>query len=136
MGRLLESSSKQLLAQDGIPVPRYFVAASPAEVREKAAMLGGEVVVKALVPVGKRGKAGAIKFAADPAQAAEAARQLLGMVVRHYPVEKVLVEEKLAIEQELFVSITIDKMTAGMPFWPARRAESMLRKSAPSIRNR
>jgi len=105
----LESSSKQLLARNAIPVPRHFVAASPAEAREKAAMLGGEVVLKALVPVGKRGKAGAIQFAGDPAMAAELAAQMLGTVVRHYPVEKILVEEKLAIERELFVSFTIDK---------------------------
>ncbi len=109
MGRLLESSSKQLLAQNSISVPRHFVAASPAEVGEKAALLGGEVVLKALVPVGKRGKAGAIKFASDPAMAAELAVQMLGTVVRHYPVEEILVEEKLAIEHELFVSFTIDK---------------------------
>lgn len=105
----MESSSKQLLAQNSISVPRHFVAASPAEVGEKAALLGGEVVLKALVPVGKRGKAGAIKFASDPAMAAELAVQMLGTVVRHYPVEEILVEEKLAIEHELFVSFTIDK---------------------------
>jgi len=69
VGRLLESSSKQLLAQNAIPVPRYYVAASSAEAREKAELLGGEVVLKALVPVGKRGKAGAIKFAGNPATA-------------------------------------------------------------------
>jgi succinyl-CoA synthetase beta subunit/citryl-CoA synthetase large subunit len=71
--------------------------------------LGGEIVLKALVPVGKRGKAGAIKFATDPKSSGEAARQLLGAVVRHYPVKQILVEEKLAIDQELFVSITLDK---------------------------
>jgi succinyl-CoA synthetase beta subunit/citryl-CoA synthetase large subunit len=109
VGRLLESSSKQLLAQNAIPVPRSFVAASPMEAREKAGLLGGEVVLKALVPVGKRGKAGAIKFAGNPAMAGELAAQVLGTVVRHYPVEKILVEEKLAIERELFVSFTIDK---------------------------
>lgn len=109
MGRLLESSSKQLLAQSGIPVPRHFVAASPAEAREKAELLDCEVVLKALVPVGKRGKAGAIQFASTPAVAAELAAQMLGTVVRHYPVEKILVEEKLPIERELFVSLTIDK---------------------------
>jgi succinyl-CoA synthetase beta subunit len=109
MGRLLESHGKTLLAQNQVPVPRFFTAASESEAVEKAASLGGEVVLKALVPVGKRGKAGAIKFAADPQEAGKAARQLLGMVVRHYPVEQVLVEEKVAIVQELFVSITLDK---------------------------
>lgn len=124
MGRLLENHSKQLLAQHQIPVPRHFVATTAAEAGEQAAALGGEVVLKALVPVGKRGKAGAIKFASTPEMACEAARQLLGMVVRHYPVEKILVEEKVAIERELFVSFTIDKM--------ARRA-AVLASSAGGI---
>ena len=109
MGRLLENHSKQILAQNQIPVPRHFVAATAAEAGEQAETLGGEVVLKALVPVGKRGKAGAIRFASSPATAREAAKQLLGMVVRQYPVEKILVEEKIAIEREL-TSFTIDKM--------------------------
>lgn len=110
MGRLLENHSKQLLAQHQIPVPRHFVATTAEEAGEQAQALGCEVVLKALVPVGKRGKAGAIKFASTPALARQAAGQLLGTSVRHYPVEKVLVEEKIAIERELFVSFTIDKM--------------------------
>ena len=76
------------------------------------------------MPVGKRGKAGAIKFAADAKSSGEAARQLLGAVVRHYPVERILVEEKLAIDQELFVSITLDK--------PARKI-AILASSAGGI---
>lgn len=111
MGRLLENHSKQILAQHQVPVPRHSVATTEAEAFEQAEALGGEVVLKALVPVGKRGKAGAIKFASTPDQAREAARQLLGKVVRYYPVEKILVEEKIAIERELFVSFTIDEMT-------------------------
>jgi succinyl-CoA synthetase beta subunit/citryl-CoA synthetase large subunit len=111
LGRLLENHSKQLLAGSQVPVPRFFVAGSEKEAVEKAEALGGEVVLKALVPVGKKGKAGAIKFAADPQTAGKVARELLGTVVRHYPVEQLLVEEKLAIVQELFVSITLDKPT-------------------------
>ena len=109
LGRLLENHSKQLLAENQIPLPRFLVAGNASEAIESARQLGCEVVVKALVPVGKRGKAGAIKFAADPESCAAATWELLGMVVRHYPVEQVLVEEKLAIDQELFVSITLDK---------------------------
>ena len=124
MGRLLENHSKQLLAENGVPVPRFFAAASEAEAMEKAGALGGEVVLKALVPVGKRGKAGAIKFAAGAKASGEAARQLFGAVVRHYPVEQVLVEEKLAIAQELYVSITLDK--------PARKV-AILASSAGGI---
>lgn len=109
MGRLLENHSKQLLVESRIPVPRFAVAANEREAVERAQALGGAVVLKALVPVGKRGKAGAIKFAADADGVRAAARQLFGMVVRQYPVERILVEEKLAIEQELFLSITLDK---------------------------
>jgi succinyl-CoA synthetase beta subunit/citryl-CoA synthetase large subunit len=92
------------LAEHQIPVPRFFVAGNEAEAIEKAEALGCEVVLKALVPVGKRGKAGAIKFATDAKSSGEAARQLFGTVVRHYPVKQILVEEKLAIDQELYVS--------------------------------
>ncbi len=108
MGRLLENQALTLLEQNRIPAPRFRVAASPDEAAECARELGGPVVIKALVPVGKKGKAGAVKFADDPAGAAAVARSLLGTVVRNYPVEKVLVEDRLDIAQELYVSITID----------------------------
>jgi len=124
LGRLLENHSKQLLAEHQIPVPRFFVAGNEAEAIEKAEALGCEVVLKALVPVGKRGKAGAIKFATDAKSSGEAARQLFGTVVRHYPVKQILVEEKLAIDQELYVSITLDK--------PARKI-AILASSAGGI---
>ncbi|MBC7326444.1 MAG: acetate--CoA ligase family protein, partial [Moorella sp. (in: Bacteria)] len=91
MGRLLENHSKQLLKGAGIPVPAFEVAASPAEAEAAARRLGGPVVLKALVPVGKRGKAGAVKFAATPGEAAQAAGELLKMTMRNFPVEKVLV---------------------------------------------
>lgn len=109
MGRLLENQSLSILEQNGLPVPRHQVAASPREAWACAEELGMPVVVKALIPVGKRGKAGAVKFAGTPAEAAEAARSLLGTTVRHFPVEKVLVEERLDTDHELFVTITIDK---------------------------
>ena len=102
------------MAEHQIPVPRFYVAENETEAIEKAQALGGEVVLKALVPVGKRGKAGAIKFTTDPKSSGEAARRLFGMVVRHYPVERILVEEKLDIDQELFVSITLDKLARGI----------------------
>ena len=109
LGRLLENHSKQLLKQQGIPVPAFEVAADLEEARAAASRLGRSVVVKALVPVGKRGKAGAVKFADTPTEAARAAEMLLGTTVGNFPVKKVLVEEKLPIAQEWYVSITYDK---------------------------
>lgn len=109
MGNLLEHHSKELIRKLGLPVPEGGVAESPGEAAAVAARLGGAVVVKALVPVGKRGKAGAIKFAGSPGEAGEAAGQLFGMTVRNFPVEKVLVEQKLDIREEWYLSITYDK---------------------------
>lgn len=110
MGRMLENHSKLLLKESGIPVPNFRVASSPEEAAQIQSEWGCPVVLKALVPVGKRGKAGAVKFASSPEEARERATEILGMTVRFFPVEKVLVEEKLDIEQELFVSIAVDKM--------------------------
>lgn len=109
MGKLLENFSKKIIADAGVLVPKNAVARGPEEAVEKADEFGYPVVLKALVPVGKRGKAGAIKFARNAEEAASYTRELLGMTVRHFPVDKVLVEEKIAIAQEWYLSITVDK---------------------------
>lgn len=114
MSRLLENVAKDILSKNKVAVPRYLVAASPTEAREAAEQLGGNVVLKALVPVGKRGKAGAIKFASSPAEAEALAGTLLGTSVRGFPVDKLLVEEKVDIARELYVSVTYDS-SAKMP---------------------
>lgn len=108
MARLLESQALDLLREAGIPVPRYEVAGDPGAAREAAARLGGRVVVKALVPAGKRGRAGGVLFAEDADGAARCAERLLGMTLAHYPVTQVLVEERLDVQQELYLSFTID----------------------------
>ncbi len=109
MGKLLEHHAKQLLKEAGISVPFFEVANNDAEAFAAAQRIGKPVVVKALVPVGKRGKAGAVRFAENPEQASQTTRELLRMTVRNFPVEKVLVEEKLDIAQEWYLSITYDK---------------------------
>ncbi|GAW92805.1 succinate--CoA ligase subunit beta [Calderihabitans maritimus] len=110
MARLLENQSKDILRQAGIPVPEYYVAGSPEQAAEIVEKLGKPVVLKALVPIGKRGKAGAIKFADNAEQARVLTGELLQMTVSKYPVQQVLVEEKLEIKEELYVSITIDRV--------------------------
>jgi len=114
MARLLENLSKELLKEAGVSVPRFAVAKTPREAERLFDEFEGEVVLKALVPVGKRGKAGAVKFAATAREAREKTAQLLGMTVRSYPVGEVLVEEKIDIARELYLSITIDN-TRGQP---------------------
>lgn len=109
MGKLLENYSKKIISEAGVLVPRNSVARTPEEAVEKANEIGYPVVLKALVPVGKRGKAGAIKFASNAEEAAARTKELLAMTVRHFPVDRVLVEEKIPIDKEWYLSIAIDK---------------------------
>lgn len=109
MGKILEHHSKQLIREAGVPTPQNWVADTAVQAEQIVAAFGKPVVLKALVPVGKRGKAGAIKFADSADQARSQTEQLLAMTVRNFPVTQVLVEEKIEIDQEWYVSITIDK---------------------------
>jgi succinyl-CoA synthetase beta subunit/citryl-CoA synthetase large subunit len=108
VSRLLEDAAKHLLATVGLAVPRGAVAATPVAAADVAASLGGPVVVKALVPVGGKGLAGAVRVAATPGAAQAAAAALLGVTVRQFPVERVLVEERVAIERELYAAVVLD----------------------------
>ncbi|MCK4660918.1 MAG: acetate--CoA ligase family protein [Phycisphaerae bacterium] len=108
MARLHEYQGKQLLKEAGIAVPAGGPAASPEQARKLAADIGRPVVVKIQAWTTSRAKMGGIKFADTPEQAAEIAGQLLGMQVGSFTVDRVLVEEKLAIETECYASIIID----------------------------
>ncbi len=110
MGRVLEHVAKGLLGQAGIAVPRGEAASTPTEARELAEQLGGSVVVKALVTVGKRGKSGAVRLVDSASAAEQAARELLGSEVGGYPVRQVLVEQRIPIRRELYLSLTIDRV--------------------------
>jgi succinyl-CoA synthetase beta subunit/citryl-CoA synthetase large subunit len=112
MGKVLEQHAKALLARNGVAIPRGEAATTAADARRIAERLGVPVVVKALVLAGKRGKAGAERMAATPDDAARAAADLLGTEVGGYPVHEVLVEEQIAIERELYLSLTIDPNAA------------------------
>jgi len=114
--KIHEYQAKALLREFAVAVPRGDVAETPAQAREVAQRLGGKVVVKAQVHAGGRGKAGGIRLADDPIQAENAARQILGMMLKTpqtppegIRVRKVLVEEASAIDRELYLSITLDR---------------------------
>lgn len=113
MPRVFEDRAKALLADAGVAVPRGRSVTTPAEAAEVARAISGPVMVKALVPVGKRGKAGAILSADTPDEAEEAARKLLGRVVHHFPVKRLLVEERVAIAQEWYLSVAFDSASRG-----------------------
>jgi succinyl-CoA synthetase beta subunit len=103
-----EHAAKSLiLAPAGIAVPRGVLCASAAEAA-KAAREIGPCVVKAQVPTGKRGKAGGIKLANTPAEAEQAAKQILGMRIGDYTVERLLIEEQAKIAREFYAAVLHD----------------------------
>ena len=106
---LYEHQARELFEEHGILVPRAEVTASSKEAREIARRLGGRVVVKAQVKTGGRGKAGGVKFAADPAAAELTARQILGMDIKGHTVGKVMLAQPVDIESEFYVSYVLDR---------------------------
>ncbi len=107
MARVLEDDAKRLLAAAGLRVPAHGRACTPDEAGELATGFAGRSVVKALVPTGRRGKAGAVRLCATVREAEVAAEELIGSFVGPYPVEMVLVEEWLEIERELYLAFEI-----------------------------
>src|SRR5512139_3942475 len=107
--KLHEYQSKQIFAKYGIPIPRGRVAATADEAKHIAKELGSRVVIKSQVLVGGRGKAGGIRLAKSPDEAAELAGQILAMEIKGLPVRKVLVDEAANIESEIYLGITNDR---------------------------
>jgi succinyl-CoA synthetase beta subunit len=106
---LYEHQGKELLARYGIPVGEGRLATSPAEARHAAEELGGPVVVKAQVLTGGRGKAGGVKPAAGPDEAAAHAEAILGLDIRGHVVRRLWVERASAIAKEWYLSVTFDR---------------------------
>ncbi len=109
-----EYQAKELFAQAGIPIPKGKVAKTPEEAYRIASEFGNTVVVKAQVHTGGRGKAGGVKLANTPEEAREKATAILGMDIRGFKVEKVLVTEAADIASEAYLSVTLDR-EAKMP---------------------
>lgn len=107
--RLFEHEAKTLLRRAGIPVTQGSVARTPDEARAAAAKIGGEVVLKAQILRGGRGKAGGIQFAKTPDEAFAIAGKLLGSTLLDLPVDALLVEPKLAAAREFYLGVTIDR---------------------------
>lgn len=129
--KIHEYQAKTLLAEFGVPVPRGRVASTPQEAREVAAEVGGKVVIKAQIHAGGRGKAGGIKVASSPQEAERMAGELLGKNLATHqtspegvPMNKVLVEEAMEGERELYLGIVIDG-SAQMPVIMASEAGGM-----------
>ncbi|MGE3276143.1 MAG: ADP-forming succinate--CoA ligase subunit beta [Vicinamibacterales bacterium] len=117
--KIHEYQAKAILSRHGVPVPQGEVAFTPPEAAEIAKRLGGGTcVVKAQIHAGGRGKAGGVKLAHTPDEAERIARDLLGTTLVTYQtgpdgqvVGRLLVEQGLGIERELYLSIVIDRST-------------------------
>src|ERR1700694_3258287 len=129
--KIHEYQAKAILANFNVPVPRGEVASSAAEAQAAAKALGGSVVVKAQIHAGGRGKGGGVKVAKDAAHAGELASQILVMhLVTHQTgpegriVQRLLIEETLPIERELYLGIVLDRVQ-GKPVFMASSAGGM-----------
>jgi succinyl-CoA synthetase beta subunit/citryl-CoA synthetase large subunit len=107
--RFYEYESKRLFALNGIPLPQGSkVAHSPAEAKAVAAEIDGPVVLKSQVLSGGRMKAGGVKFADTPAEAAKAAEHILELEINGHKPRGVLVEGRAPVAQEYYVGVTWD----------------------------
>ena len=114
--KIHEFQAKRILAQHGVAIPRGEVAETPSGVREIAGKIGPRVVLKAQIHAGGRGKGGGIKLAASPDEAENLAKAMLGMTLitpqtgpEGKRVKRLLVEEALDIQRELYLGIVIDR---------------------------
>lgn len=108
--KLYEYMAKELFSKAGIPVPAGRLVCTPQQAADACAQLG-PVAIKAQVLTGGRGKAGGIKFADTPPAAAAAASDLLGMKIQDLVVDRLLCEQKLSIDKELYVAVAVDGAT-------------------------
>jgi succinyl-CoA synthetase beta subunit len=106
---LYEYQGKELFRRFGIPTSEGRLATTSAEARSAAGELGGQVVVKAQVLTGGRGKAGGIKLADDPDDAERKAAEILGLDIRGHVVRKLWVERASEIAKEYYLSVTFDR---------------------------
>jgi succinyl-CoA synthetase beta subunit len=106
---LFEYQAKDLFAAHGVPVTPGDVAATSGEARAIAERLGGQVVVKAQVKTGGRGKAGGVRLADDADDAETKAAAILGMDIKGHTVHRVLITEASDIAEEYYFSFLLDR---------------------------
>lgn len=107
--KLYEYEAKEIVSKYGIPVPKGRVASNPDEARSAALEIGLPVVIKSQVLVGGRGLAGGIRFASTLEEVVREASELLSSEIKGEKVEKILVEEMIRVEREIYLSLTIDR---------------------------
>jgi succinyl-CoA synthetase beta subunit len=108
--RLYEYEAKKLFSKFGIPISSGEVVETKEQAKVFAEKLGKPVVLKAQILSGGRGKAGGVKFAQSSQEAEKKAEELLAAKIKGFPVSRILVDEKLKIEQEFYLGITLDRV--------------------------
>ena len=106
--RLYEYEVKEILQKYGLVIPKGQIVESAEEASRFASHIRGPVVIKPQVLTKKRGKAGVIRFASNPEEAFRESQSLMGMTLKDEKVSTLLVEEKIEIEKEFYVAMTID----------------------------
>lgn len=104
--KLHEYQSKQILSRYNVQIPRGSVAQTAYEAKQITEELSTRVVIKAQVLVGGRGKAGGIRVANNPKEAEDLATSILSMDIKGLPVRKVLVDEAITYDHEIYLGIT------------------------------
>ncbi|AKQ66457.1 Succinyl-CoA ligase [ADP-forming] beta chain [Myxococcus hansupus] len=126
--KIHEYQGKEIFRKYGVPTPKGILALSANEAEAAAKELGTPVVVvKSQIHAGGRGKGGGVKLAKSPAEAKEIASQMLGMKLKTIQtgpegqtVHKVYIEEGLAIGQELYLGVTLDRASSRITFMASR----------------
>ncbi|MDK2383436.1 MAG: acetate--CoA ligase family protein, partial [Candidatus Korarchaeota archaeon] len=106
--KLLEYQSKRILRDHGVVVPDGEVISDPKEAEAIARKLEGSVVVKAQLPFTGRHNVGGVRFALSPEEARMAAEEMLSSYFRGFRPKKVLVERRMDVRAELFLSVVIN----------------------------
>jgi len=107
--KIHEYQAKEIFARYAIPVTREILCYTANEVVSAAEKMGYPAVIKAQVLTGGRGKAGGVKLVKNASEAREAAAKILGMDIKGYTVEKVLLAEGVKFHSEIYVGLTIDR---------------------------
>lgn len=109
--KIHEYQAKEIFGKFGLPIPKGEVVTAPEAAREIAVRYEKPVMIKAQVHVGGRGKAGGIKYCAEPDDAFFAAQEVLGMDIKGLIVKKVLVTEAIDIKHEAYIGVILDRAT-------------------------
>ncbi len=109
--KIHEYQAKEIFGKFGLPIPKGEVVTTPEAAREIAVRYEKPVMVKSQVHVGGRGKAGGIKYCAEPDDAFFAAQEILGMDIKGLIVKKLLVTEAVDIKHEAYIGVILDRAT-------------------------